>query len=185
MIQQGMNQIFSSLSSGIMQIGAAKFAKEEREERTARRQREAEIKEAEETRAQAAEARAQEEHFEKMETMRAERAFEEQRRKEEAKTHMGEQEERRRRMRYEQSEEERRREEHAQATEEREIKLEQLRHPPQYVMANLRDRAMPMLEQGQNWQQTKEIIKEFPPDKTLDMIARVWEMAGLMVDEKR
>ena len=33
--------------------------------------------------------------------------------------------------------------------------------------------------------QTKEIIKEFPPDKTLDMIAKVWEMAGLMVDEKR
>ena len=33
--------------------------------------------------------------------------------------------------------------------------------------------------------QTKEILKEFPPDKTLDMISRVWEMAGLMVDEKR
>lgn len=33
--------------------------------------------------------------------------------------------------------------------------------------------------------QTKEIIKEFPPDKTLDMIARVWEMAGLMIDERR
>ena len=33
--------------------------------------------------------------------------------------------------------------------------------------------------------ETKEIIKEFPPDKTLDMIARVWEMAGLMVDERR
>ena len=33
--------------------------------------------------------------------------------------------------------------------------------------------------------QTKEVIKEFPPDKTLDMIARVWEMSGLMVDEKR
>ena len=33
--------------------------------------------------------------------------------------------------------------------------------------------------------QTKEVIKEFPPDKTLDMISRVWEMAGLMVDEKR
>ena len=33
--------------------------------------------------------------------------------------------------------------------------------------------------------QTKEIIKEFPPEKTLDMIAKVWEMAGLMVDEKR
>ena len=33
--------------------------------------------------------------------------------------------------------------------------------------------------------ETKEIIKEFPPEKTLDMIARVWEMAGIMVDEKR
>ena len=32
---------------------------------------------------------------------------------------------------------------------------------------------------------TKEIIKEFPPEKTLDMIAKVWEMAGIMVDEKR
>lgn len=33
--------------------------------------------------------------------------------------------------------------------------------------------------------ETKEIIKEFPPDKTLDMIAKAWELAGLMVDEKR
>ena len=33
--------------------------------------------------------------------------------------------------------------------------------------------------------ESKEVIKEFPPDKTLDMIAKVWEMAGLMVDEKR
>ena len=33
--------------------------------------------------------------------------------------------------------------------------------------------------------QTKETIKEFPPEQTLDMIAKVWEMAGLMVDEKR
>lgn len=32
---------------------------------------------------------------------------------------------------------------------------------------------------------TKEIIKEFPPEKTLDMIAKVWEMAGILVDEKR
>ena len=32
---------------------------------------------------------------------------------------------------------------------------------------------------------TKEVIKEFPPEKTLDMIARVWEMAGIMVDERR
>ncbi len=32
---------------------------------------------------------------------------------------------------------------------------------------------------------TKEVIKELPPEKTLDMIAKVWEMAGLFVDEKR
>lgn len=32
---------------------------------------------------------------------------------------------------------------------------------------------------------TREVIKEYPPEKTLDMIAKVWEMAGLMVDEKR
>lgn len=32
---------------------------------------------------------------------------------------------------------------------------------------------------------TKEVIKELPPEKTLDMIARVWELAGLLVDEKR
>lgn len=32
---------------------------------------------------------------------------------------------------------------------------------------------------------TKEVIKELPPEKTLDMIAKAWEMAGLMVDEKR
>ena len=32
---------------------------------------------------------------------------------------------------------------------------------------------------------TKKVIKEFPPDETLDMIARIWEVAGIMVDEKR
>lgn len=32
---------------------------------------------------------------------------------------------------------------------------------------------------------TKETIKEYPPEKTLDMIAKVWEMAGILVDEKR
>lgn len=32
---------------------------------------------------------------------------------------------------------------------------------------------------------TKKVIKELPPEKTLDMIARVWDMAGILVDEKR
>ena len=30
----------------------------------------------------------------------------------------------------------------------------------------------------------KETIKEFPPEKTLDMIAKCMELAGVLVDEK-
>lgn len=33
--------------------------------------------------------------------------------------------------------------------------------------------------------ETKEVIKEIPPEKTLDMIAKAWELAGILVDEKR
>ncbi|MCR4705189.1 MAG: flagellar protein FlaG [Lachnospiraceae bacterium] len=33
--------------------------------------------------------------------------------------------------------------------------------------------------------ETKEVLREFPPEKTLDMIAKAWELAGIMVDEKR
>ena len=32
---------------------------------------------------------------------------------------------------------------------------------------------------------TKDVIKEIPAEKTLDLIAKAWEMAGLLVDEKR
>lgn len=32
---------------------------------------------------------------------------------------------------------------------------------------------------------TKEVLREFPPEQTLDMIAKVWELAGIMVDERR
>jgi flagellar protein FlaG len=31
---------------------------------------------------------------------------------------------------------------------------------------------------------TKEVIKEFPPEKTLDMIAKCMEIAGVLMDEK-
>lgn len=34
-------------------------------------------------------------------------------------------------------------------------------------------------------QDTKEVIREIPPEKVLDMVARMWEMAGLFVDERR
>ena len=32
---------------------------------------------------------------------------------------------------------------------------------------------------------TDEVIREVPPEKTLDMLAKAWEMAGLLVDERR
>lgn len=33
--------------------------------------------------------------------------------------------------------------------------------------------------------ETNKVIKEFPPEATLDLIAKAWELAGIMVDEKR
>lgn len=32
---------------------------------------------------------------------------------------------------------------------------------------------------------TDEVIREIPPEKALDMLAKAWEIAGLLVDEKR
>lgn len=33
--------------------------------------------------------------------------------------------------------------------------------------------------------ETKEIIREIPPEKTLDAVAKMWELAGILVDEKK
>ena len=33
--------------------------------------------------------------------------------------------------------------------------------------------------------ETKELIREDPAEETLDMIAKAWELAGILVDEKR
>ena len=33
--------------------------------------------------------------------------------------------------------------------------------------------------------ESKEVLREYPPEETLDMIAKVWELAGILVDEKR
>lgn len=33
--------------------------------------------------------------------------------------------------------------------------------------------------------ETQEVLKEFPAEKTLEMIAKVWELAGILVDERR
>lgn len=32
---------------------------------------------------------------------------------------------------------------------------------------------------------TGEVVKEVPPEKMLDMVAKIWETLGILVDEKR
>jgi flagellar protein FlaG len=32
---------------------------------------------------------------------------------------------------------------------------------------------------------TGRVIREIPPEKTMDMVAKLWEMAGILVDERR
>ena len=33
--------------------------------------------------------------------------------------------------------------------------------------------------------ETNEVIKEIPPEETLEMVEKMWELAGILVDEKR
>ncbi len=33
--------------------------------------------------------------------------------------------------------------------------------------------------------ETKEVIREIPPEQVLDLVAHLWEMAGIIADEKR
>ncbi|NSW90482.1 MAG: flagellar protein FlaG [Firmicutes bacterium] len=33
--------------------------------------------------------------------------------------------------------------------------------------------------------ETEEVIREIPPEKILDLVAMIWEMIGLIVDERR
>lgn len=32
--------------------------------------------------------------------------------------------------------------------------------------------------------ENEQIIREIPPEKVLDMVAKMWEMAGILIDEK-
>lgn len=34
-------------------------------------------------------------------------------------------------------------------------------------------------------EETEEVIREIPPEETLEMLTKMWELAGLLVDEKR
>ncbi|TAH69452.1 MAG: flagellar protein FlaG [Anaerolineaceae bacterium] len=33
--------------------------------------------------------------------------------------------------------------------------------------------------------ETEEVIREIPPEKTLEMIEKMWELAGFLIDERR
>jgi flagellar protein FlaG len=33
--------------------------------------------------------------------------------------------------------------------------------------------------------ETGEVIREIPPEKNLDLLAKLWEMAGILIDERR
>ena len=32
---------------------------------------------------------------------------------------------------------------------------------------------------------TNEVIREIPPEKILDLVAKIWEMTGIIIDERR
>ena len=32
--------------------------------------------------------------------------------------------------------------------------------------------------------ETNEVIREIPPEKILDLVAKMWELAGILVDER-
>lgn len=34
-------------------------------------------------------------------------------------------------------------------------------------------------------EETNEVIKEIPPEKSLEMVEKMWELAGILVDERR
>ena len=47
------------------------------------------------------------------------------------------------------------------------------------------EQTIDLAEEVDSGRAIQKTIKELPPEKTLDMIAKVWEMAGILVDEKR
>jgi len=81
-----------------------------------------------------------------------------------------------------------------QSTSDMEIALEDLERAADHI-----GRALEVIDRGLEFsihedtnrvivkvinRQTHEVIKEIPPEQLLDMIARIWEMIGLLVDEK-
>lgn len=81
-----------------------------------------------------------------------------------------------------------------QQTQQQQLSNEQLRRAVEQFNKNMltHSEAVFGIHEGTNRvtikivdKDTKEVLKELPPEKTLDMIAKVWEMAGILVDERR
>ncbi len=75
---------------------------------------------------------------------------------------------------------------------QKEPDLEQIKKAVEDINKKINTEAVFGIHEGTNRvtiklvdRETKKTIKELPPEKTLDMIAKVWEMAGILVDEKR
>ena len=47
------------------------------------------------------------------------------------------------------------------------------------------DKAKKQAESMADVKDTDEVIKEIPSEKALEMLAKAWELAGIMVDERR
>ncbi len=76
--------------------------------------------------------------------------------------------------------------------EQKEPDLEQIKKAVENINKQINTEAVFGIHEGTNRvtiklvdKNTKKTIKELPPEKTLDMIAKVWEMAGILIDEKR
>ena len=76
---------------------------------------------------------------------------------------------------------------------QREISQEQIKKAVENINKNMSNsEAVFGIHEGTNRvtikivdKDTREVIKELPPEKTLDMIAKAWELAGILVDERR
>ena len=76
---------------------------------------------------------------------------------------------------------------------QREISQEQIKKAVENINKNMSNsEAVFGIHEGTNRvtikivdKDTREVIKELPPEKTLDMIAKAWEIAGILVDERR
>ena len=62
--------------------------------------------------------------------------------------------------------------------------VKQLRGPYTYLEFSVHEATRQIAVKVHD-KETGEVIREIPPEKTLDFVAKLWEMAGILVDERR